>query len=150
VSGETTQAVVEHGPDCTCQRCTGFEKGNEAALRHGATSERQITRRATVEKRRLLRQIGLRQNDLESLGRALLANWARAAAALGLLDDYAAREGWLDADGNPRGFARLYVSLLNSERLALRGLSEYLRDVSGDPFERLNEHLAAKEARDEG
>jgi hypothetical protein len=31
-----------------------------------------------------------------------------------------------------------------------RGLSEYLRDVSGDPFERLNEHLAAKEARDEG
>lgn len=104
----------------------------EAPMRHGAASEVQIVRRATVEKRRLLRQIGLAQKDLESLGRALLTNWARAAAALSLLDEYAQREGWLDDDGNQRGFTRLYVSLLNSERLALKALGEYLRSQHRD------------------
>jgi hypothetical protein len=27
-----------HGPDCECQRCRGFEKGNDAALQHGGYS----------------------------------------------------------------------------------------------------------------
>jgi hypothetical protein len=27
-----------HGPDCECQRCLGFEKGNDAALQHGGYS----------------------------------------------------------------------------------------------------------------
>src|SRR5262249_44744722 len=63
-----------------------LEQRRYAALRHGARSERQIVRRATVEKRRLLRQIGLRQNDLVSVGQALLLNWSRAAAALQLMD----------------------------------------------------------------
>jgi hypothetical protein len=26
----------KHGPDCTCTRCVGFEKGNPLAIRHGA------------------------------------------------------------------------------------------------------------------
>ena len=121
-----------------------FPEGNEAAVRHGATSERQIARRAVVEKRRLLRQIGLRQGDLESVGRALLVNWSRAAAALHLMDDYAQREGWLDADGNPRGFARLYVSVLNSERLALKALGDHLRARADDPFAALDAYLADK------
>ena len=45
-----------------------------------------------------------------------------------LLDAYAQEHGWLDGHGNPRGFARFYVSLLNSERLALRALGDYLRE----------------------
>ena len=121
-----------------------FEPGNEVALRHGAQSERRIGRRATVEKRRLLRQIGLRQDDLESVGRALLLNWSRAAAALHLMDDYAAREGWLDAEGNPRGFARLYVSMLNAERHALKALSDHLRTREADPFDTLDAYLSKK------
>jgi hypothetical protein len=60
---------------------------------HGATNELQIVRRATVEKRRLLRQIGLRASDLESVGRALLTNWARAAAAPH--EFHALAHGWL-------------------------------------------------------
>lgn len=117
-----------------------------APLRHGATSERQIVRRATVEKRRVLRQCGMREADLESLGRALLQNWARAAAALHLMDEYAQRVGWLDAEGNPRGFARLYVSMLNAERLALRALEGYLRnqDEGDGALQRLYEGLATK------
>jgi hypothetical protein len=116
--------------------------GNLNALRHGATSPRQIVRRATVEKRRLLRQIALRQADLDSVGRALLTNWARAAAALHLIDEYAAGAGWLTGDGEPRGFAKLYVSLLNSERLALKALAEHLRERSGgDPVKTLRDYI---------
>jgi hypothetical protein len=121
-----------------------LEQRRTAPLLHGARSERRIVHRATVEKRRLLRQIGLRQDDLESVGRALLTNWSRAAAALTLMDEYAAREGWLDEHGEPRGFARLYVALLNSERLALRALGEHLRADGRDPFAALEAHLVAK------
>jgi hypothetical protein len=116
--------------------------GNLLALKSGASSERQIVRRATVEKRRALRQIGMRERDLESVGRALLHNWARAAAALYLMDEYAARAGWLDEAGNPRGFARLYVSMLNSERLALVRLGDYLRQRDDGDFD-LSSRLAA-------
>jgi hypothetical protein len=35
-----------------------------------------------------------------------LLNWARAAAALKLMDAYAQEHGWLKPDGEPRGFAR--------------------------------------------
>jgi len=112
---------------------------------HGATRERQIVRRATVEKRRLLRQIGLRQDDLESIGRALLQNWARAAAALHLMDDYAEREGWLDAGGTPRPFTRLYVTILNSERLALRALEDHLRSEKHDGLSELHDYLASSD-----
>jgi len=132
----------KHIEGCACVRCTGFEKGNTLSLRHGATSERQIGRRAVVEKRRLLRQLGLRQGDLGSVGRALLLNWSRAAGALHLMDAYAEREGWLDGDGNPRGFARLYVSMLNTERLALKALSEHLRTREADPFDTLDAYLS--------
>jgi hypothetical protein len=124
-----------------------LDQRRAAALRHGATSERQIVRRATIEKRRLLRQVGLRQQDLESVGRALLSNWARAAAALHLLDEFADREGWLDPDGNPRGFGRLYISLLNAERLALRALGDHLRAADTDPLSKLAAHLSANAER---
>jgi hypothetical protein len=121
---------------------------NQNAAVHGGYSGAQIVRRSTVEKRRLLRQIGLRQDDLESLGRALLHNWARAAAALGLMDDYAAAHGWLDEHGAPRPFTKLYVTVLNSERLALRALGEHLRVRGGDPLVELHSYLEAKRDRD--
>ncbi len=119
-----------------------------AGTTHGATNSVQIARRATVEKRRLLRQIGLRQSDLTSVGRALLLNWARAAAALSVLDAHAAEHGWLKSDGEPRGFARLYVSMLNSERLALRSLEEHIRQRP--PRDTIEEILAEYEEVDGG
>jgi hypothetical protein len=122
-----------------------LEQRRTAALKHGGRSEHQIIRRSTVEKRRLLRQVGLRQSDLESVGAALLNNWARAAAGLSLMDEYAQREGWLDGDGNPRGFARVYVGLLNTERLALRALAEHLRHEDQDSLAALL--VAGREAR---
>lgn len=115
--------------------------GNTVSLRHGALSERALAPQSTVEKRRLLRQVGLRLDDLESVGKALLQNWARAAAALSLMDRYAQEVGWLDGEGNPRGFARLYVSMLNSERLALRDLEKHIRAANTDAATQLREYL---------
>ncbi len=120
------------------------QPGNVLALKHGATSESQIGPLAANQKRRLLRQIGLRASDLDSLGRALLTNWARAASALALMDAYAAEHGWLDAKGNPRGFAKLYVSLLNSERLAIGKLEAHLRARSTDAVADLDAYLHDK------
>jgi len=122
-----------HGDGCGCPRCRGFEDGNTLSLVRGATSERRISRRATVEKRRALRQIGLRQSDLEALGRTLLQSWARSAAVLSLLDDYAELHGWIDDAGKPHGFAALYVSMLNAERRALKDLGVYLRERQRGP-----------------
>ena len=117
--------------------------GNALALKHGATSERQIVPVAARQKRRLLRQIGLRQSDLDGIGRGLLANWARAAAALALMDAFASEHGWLDAKGEPRGFARLYVSMLNAERLALAKLEDHVRARHRDAGAALRDYLAA-------
>ena len=111
---------------------------------HGAYSDRKVTRLATIQKRRLLRQLGLRQDDLESIGRAMLTNWARAAAALSMMDDYASANGWLSENGEPRGFAKLYVSMLNAERLALRDLERHIRADRLDAAEALSRYLAEK------
>ena len=127
----------------------GFQPGNRAALVHGgySTKNDQNERRAANHRRRLLRQNGLRKSDLNALGQALLANWARAAAALAAMDEYAGREGWLDGDGNPRPFTKLYVLTLNSERHALRALEGHLRDrPDADPLLALE--AAGRKARD--
>jgi hypothetical protein len=117
---------------CQCHRCLGFQPDNVLSMKHGATSERRIRHRASVQKRRALRQLGLRQADLEALGRTLLQNWARAAAALSLLDEYAETHGFIDGEGKPHGFATLYVSLLNAERRALKDLHAYFRAAHDD------------------
>jgi hypothetical protein len=121
-----------------------FQAGNEVALRHGARSERQIGPRATREKRRILRQIGLRLSELDGVGEALVHNWARASAALALMDEFAAEKGWLTPSGQPKGFARLYVSMLNSERLALKAMQEHIRVRMRDPTRELHEYLEAR------
>ena len=120
-----------------------FAPGNQAAVTHGANSERQIRPRAAIQKRRFLRQIGLRQSDLDPIGVGLLDNWARAQAKLDVLDAYAAEHGFIDRRGKPRGFAAVYVSLLNSARLALSRLDDHLRDRERVPAgETLEGYLA--------
>jgi hypothetical protein len=100
--------------------------GNLSAPRHGARSERVVQPLAQKHARRLLRQRGIGAADLSPVGRALLQNWSRAAAGLALLDAHAAEHGLLDDDGEPRGFTRLYVQLLNAERSALRAMEDHL------------------------
>ncbi len=105
----------------------GAEKGNRRALKHGAGSEVRVRRIATVQKRRLLRQIGLRQADLDGIAISYLDNWARAQAKVELLDAYADEHGWLDPDGKPPAFAAFYFTALNSARLSLDRLAAHLK-----------------------
>jgi hypothetical protein len=95
--------------------------------RHGAYSERQIRPRASRQKRRILRQIGLRAGDLDSVGRAYLDQWARAQAKVELLDEWFAEHGFLDDKGEPVGGAKVYFVALNAARLNLARFEEHLR-----------------------
>jgi hypothetical protein len=122
---------------------------NRNAERHGAYSEAKIVPRASAVKRRLLRRSGLRVRDLDPLGRALLTNWARAAAALSLMDEYAAEHGWLNAHGKPLACARFYASMLNSERLAIAKLSDYLRAAQPEPGAALADWIDANAYEDD-
>jgi hypothetical protein len=111
------------------------------ALKHGAHSARQISPRAARQKRRLLRQIGLRAGDLDSVGRGYLDCWARAQAKVELLDDWFAEHGFLDEGGEPVGGARIYFTAVNSARLSLDRFERHLRARSRDAASELTAYL---------
>jgi hypothetical protein len=117
----------KHGEGCRCVRCVGFKRGNVLALRHGGYSQARIAPVARVQKRRLLRQVGLRASDLDGVALALLDNWARAQGKVELLDQHFAAIGLLDSDGEPRAATRVYFTALNSARLAAVRLAEHLK-----------------------
>jgi hypothetical protein len=75
-----------------------------------------------------------------------LANWSRTSAALRLLDEHAAAHGWFTDEGELRGFARFYTSLLNSERLALRALADHVRATSRDAAAALRAYVETNHA----
>ena len=58
--------------------------------------------RATIQKRRFLRQNGLRKADVDGIGLALLDTWARAQAKIEILDAYFSEHGLLEEDGKPQ------------------------------------------------
>jgi hypothetical protein len=94
---------------------------------HGARSEQRVKRTATVQKRRLLRQIGLRASDLDGIALGYLDTWARAQAKVELMDAWSNEHGWLTEDGHPPGFVAVYFAAINSSRLALSKLEDHLR-----------------------
>ena len=63
------------------------------------------------------------------------------------MDTFAAEHGWLDEQGEPRGFAKLYVSMLNAERLAIGKLEAHLRARSTDAVADLQQYLDGKSQR---
>jgi hypothetical protein len=101
--------------------------GNLNSSTHGAHSPARIAPVARAQRRRFLRQTGLRASDLEGLGLALLDNWARAQAKVVLLDAHFAEVGFLDETGEPVPATKLYFTALNSARLALVRLNEHLK-----------------------
>jgi hypothetical protein len=105
----------------------GHVGNSNATVRHGANSPRIVRKVATVQKRRLLRQVGLRQDDFDGIGLALLDNWARAQSKVELYDAWAAEHGYLTAAGESPPWVREYFAALNTSRLALRALQEHLK-----------------------
>jgi hypothetical protein len=133
---------------------TRFQPGNVRSLKHGAHSEVTLKKHGTIQKRRILRQIGLRQADLDGLGVAYLDNWARAQSKVELLDQWFSDRGFLDSEGEPAPGVKVYFVACNSARLALARLEAHLatRDKSAHMqlSEYLGEHYAAEVAVDDG
>jgi DNA mismatch repair protein MutH len=110
-----------------------FEPGNSAALRHGATIERQIRPVAANHRRRVLRRIGLSARDLDAIARGYLDLYVRLAAKIELADRYLEENGLLRPDGTPQPVLSTYTSWVNAARLALGRLEEHLRARIGQP-----------------
>ncbi len=79
-----------------------LEQRAQANVRHGARSEGRIRAVARTQKRRFLRQNGLRAGDVEGLGLAYLDLWARAQAKVELMDRWSEENGWLDDESIAR------------------------------------------------
>jgi hypothetical protein len=131
-SGPLAAARPVHHDGCSCARCVGFADGNLAALKHGATSERQIRPLARNHRRRVLRQIGLSPRDLDAIGRAHLEHYCRTTAKIVLIDRWLDEHGLIRDDGSLQPCMRLYVSLTNSARATLARLEEHLRKREAD------------------
>lgn len=95
------------------------QPGNVSALRHGATSQRQIRPVARALRRRFLRQNRLRAGDLSGIQRGYLDSWAQCQAKVELIDRYLDQRGLIREDGELQPVMKLYVSLVNSARLSL-------------------------------
>ena len=119
------------------------QPGNVLALKHGAHSEPAVKRVATVQKRRLLRQIGLRAGDLDGLGGAYLDAWARAQSKVELLDAWFSAHGFLTSEGAPTPGVVVYFTAVNSARLSLARLEDHLRKEQRSPHAALGAYLDA-------
>lgn len=110
--------VAEHGPECACQRCRGFEPGNQLAvgntarLKHGAFSARVVDPLA-----RELAEIAVDQSEhlRAPAFEAAVWAWARAEARALVLSKWIDEHGALDDAGVPRP---ALAALLDFERLA--------------------------------
>lgn len=107
-----------------------------------------MKRVATVQKRRLLRQIGLRMHDLDAIALGYLDLWARAQSKVELYDSWAHEHGYLNAAGESPPWVKEYFAALNSSRLALGKLAEHLKAREGSGLQAwLEGELAGEESR---
>jgi hypothetical protein len=152
MSEHHSHGTSTHGETCRCARCTGYEAGNVYARTHGATSEPTVKPLATIQKRRFLRQNGLRKADIDGVGLALLDVYARAQSKVELLDAWFSQHGLLEADGKPQPALGLYFRALNTATRTLKALNAHLKQrAETDPFETLNAHIVElRQAADDG
>jgi hypothetical protein len=120
-----------------------LEQRRTAAVRHGGYAPSRIKARARAHRRRFLRRIDLRASDLDAIAAGYLDGWARALAKVDLMD----------GDESRASDPREYFAALNAARLRLAKLEERLGKLGLDrgadrldPFRRLTEHLAKREA----
>jgi hypothetical protein len=107
-------------------------RGNGLAVKHGAHSETRVNPVATVQKRRLLRQIGLRAADLDALALGYLDLWARAQAKVELYDAWAGEHGYLTPAGKSPPWVKEYFAAINCARLSLAKFEDHVRQ-RGEP-----------------
>ncbi len=116
---------------------------------HGGHSSAKVIPLARVRKRRLLRQLGLRAGDLDSLGRSYLDLYCKCATKLDLLDRFYAEHGLIDDDGVPQASVAFYTSLVNSARNALTKLEKHVQAARPDAVADLHAYLAQRHGDDD-
>ncbi len=102
------------------------EQRRQAGTVHGATSERRIQPVAKNQKRKLLRQLGVRAGDLDAIAGVMVDLLARSLSKLQLLDTYYIQHGIVRVDGEPEPSLNAYLALLNTSRLTASKLAEHM------------------------
>lgn len=85
-----------------------FEPGNEAAVTHGAYSDKRVAPLATLARAEIVEAAPWL--EAEAFGPALDA-WSRAEARVALVDSWLQEHGLLDPEGKPRPAAEFVVKL---------------------------------------
>ena len=126
-AGDGLLAVRQHGPNCECQRCQGWQTGNQAAVTHGARSELRL---APVRSEMDV-ELAADFPHLDDRRRALLADrLARIALARTWLDD---RGVVRDDEGRVFDVADKVEKWSNRAEALLAELERERRDASRPP-----------------
>jgi hypothetical protein len=152
-NAERCQAVLVLEPTLLGGKLMTFaelEQRRTAALKHGAHSTAQTAPIARAQKRRFLRRNGLKASRLSGVQLAYLEAWARTAAKVEAIDHYVAANGLIRDDGEPQPALKLYVSLVNANRLAMTKLEESLRADKADGDDTLSDYIERTYGGDDG
>lgn len=92
-SDPLAEVELQHGPECSCVRCTGFQAGHDLSLKHGAySSSLRLAPRAdelAAELRAVVPGYSVADEAMVRLLAIVLARVERATAALERVDDVA-------------------------------------------------------------
>jgi hypothetical protein len=114
----------EHGPECGCTRCRGFEPGNgwrfgernDAAVTHGAESEARVRPRAALYLRRLRVAAPTGGDPADGIALERLASQLARAE---LIEDWLDANGWMREDGSLQPAAGQLATIDNAIRKLL-------------------------------
>ena len=146
-----SQGASRHGADCDCDRCSGFEPGNEVARKHGAYAVLDLEPRADEIAAALWElfpdsiRVPAYGPGLETIA-MVGAQFEKAMSALLTADD-ASELRRLEQDA--RGWARLWLSGLAMFGLTPRAGAELGLDLARAKGEAAAAYLAEKRAREQ-
>lgn len=145
------KGASQHGPDCPCTRCRGFQKGHTLSLRHGGRSIVALEPRV-AELAAEIRKLVPARSDSDEISERLLA---LALAQVESASAWLAEHGLVDEHGNARSLLRHLGTMMNtSARIADRlGMTPTSRaqlglDLTRAKGEALRAHLDESYAAD--
>jgi hypothetical protein len=98
--------IVKHNETCACNRCVGFQAGNEAATRHGAYARLQLSQKATETADVLRELMPVYQESDEPLLQAFGYVLEQLKAAAEALEEAEGRKERLRLSQDARGWTQ--------------------------------------------
>lgn len=109
-SAGPAKGASAHGPDCTCDRCRGFQPGNAISRRHGGYSLVTLEPRAAALSDEIRELVPARSDSDEVSIRLLALALAQVEAA----STWLAEHGLVDEHGNARSLLRHLGTMMNT------------------------------------